>query len=393
VSDAAIPRQSLAGLFVRFLRFGSLAWGGPVAQIAMLHRELVVEERWITQERFQRALAVYQVLPGPEAHELCVYFGMLARGRLGAVVAGFGFMLPGLLLMLGLGVLYTNGALQAPALRPLFAGMQAAVVAVIAVALFRIGRHTLHGRRELGIAVVAGVSIAASVHFAIVLAAAGVMGWLHRGNRSGAATVVAGALLAGAFACWWWASPQAPAIAVGGSAVASTGELLVSGLRAGLLTFGGAYTAIPFVQQDAVVTGGWLTQGQFLEGVALAGILPAPLVIFATFVGHVAGGLPGAIAMTAGMFLPAFGFTLVGHAVFERITDNRAVHGVLDGVTAGVVGIMATTTIGLAWRGVTSLQFAAIVAVALAILCLWRSRAATPAAVLAGAFSGWILAL
>jgi chromate transporter len=393
VSAAAIPRQSLAGVFLRFLRFGALAWGGPVAQIAMIQRELVVEERWVTQERFQRALAVYQVLPGPEAHELCVYFGMLARGRLGAILAGLGFMLPGFVLMLGLGVLYTNGTLQAPALRPLFTGMQAAIVAVIAIALVRIGRHTLHDRHSLGIAVAAGVAMVAGMPFTIVLAAAGVMGLLCCRNRRGAAMAVAVMLLVGAFACWWWSSPPVPVTgsvnAGGGNADASTGELLASGLRAGLLTFGGAYTAIPFVQQDAVVTGGWLTQGQFLEGIALAGILPAPLVIFATFVGQVAGGIPGALAMTAGIFLPAFGFTLIGHAWFERITANRAVHGFLDGVTAGVVGIMGATTVDLARRGVHSVSSAVIVATALAILCGWRSRAAIPAAVLTGACSGW----
>ena len=97
-NDVAIPRQTLPALFLRFLRFGCLAWGGPVAQIAMIKKELVEEERWVSVPRFNRALAVYQVLPGPEAHELCVYFGMLARGRVGAVLAGLGFMLPGFVL-------------------------------------------------------------------------------------------------------------------------------------------------------------------------------------------------------------------------------------------------------------------------------------------------------
>ncbi len=95
-----VPPPGYGALFLRFLRFGALAWGGPVAQIGMLQRELVDEERWVTPERFRRALAVYQVLPGPEAHELCVWFGMIARGRIGAVLAGLGFMLPGLALML-----------------------------------------------------------------------------------------------------------------------------------------------------------------------------------------------------------------------------------------------------------------------------------------------------
>ena len=118
MSDGAvgsgIPYQSLAGVFLRFLKFGLLAWGGPVAQIAMIKKELVEEERWIDGERFNRALAVYQALPGPEAHELCVYFGMLARGRIGAVLAGLGFMLPGFALMMALSWIYVKYGLQSP---------------------------------------------------------------------------------------------------------------------------------------------------------------------------------------------------------------------------------------------------------------------------------------
>src|SRR6202008_2759298 len=108
----AIPHQTYRALFLRFLRFGALAWGGPVAQIAMIQRELVEKERWISMERFHRALAVYQALPGPEAHELCVYFGMLARGRIGGILAGLGFMLPGLVLMFLLSWLYLRHGLQ-----------------------------------------------------------------------------------------------------------------------------------------------------------------------------------------------------------------------------------------------------------------------------------------
>ena len=112
----SVPRLSLAALFGRFLRFGCLAWGGPIAQIAMLKKELVEEERWVSVAHFQRALAVYQALPGPEAHELCVWFGMLARGRVGAVLAGLGFMLPGLVLMLVLAWAYVHVGLKEPGL-------------------------------------------------------------------------------------------------------------------------------------------------------------------------------------------------------------------------------------------------------------------------------------
>src|SRR5205809_3941479 len=143
----APPRESYGRLFLRFLRFGFLAWGGPVAQIAMIRHELVDEEHWISNERFNRTLAVYQVLPGPEAHELCVYFGMLARGRLGGLLAGLGFMLPGFVLMFILSWLYLRYGLQTDGtVAFVFGIVQAAVVALIVRAVHRIGGHVLADR-------------------------------------------------------------------------------------------------------------------------------------------------------------------------------------------------------------------------------------------------------
>src|SRR5688572_27395290 len=130
--------DSLGSLFVRFLKFGLLAWGGPAAQIAMISKECVDEERWVDEETFKKTLAVYQVLPGPEAHELCVYFGRLRGGKLGGFVAGLGFMLPGFLLMLGLSVLYVEAEIS-DSLDELFYGLAAAVGAIVARALVRLG--------------------------------------------------------------------------------------------------------------------------------------------------------------------------------------------------------------------------------------------------------------
>jgi chromate transporter len=136
-------RESLLAIFWRFLRFGVLAWGGPVAQIAMIKRELVEEQRWIEPSRFNRLLAVYQVLPGPEAHELCVHFGMMKRGRVGGLVAGLGFMLPGLLLVLAIAWLYQRLDITQPSIAAVFIGIQIGVIALIVRAVHRIADHTL----------------------------------------------------------------------------------------------------------------------------------------------------------------------------------------------------------------------------------------------------------
>jgi len=389
------PRESPGRIFLRFLRFGLLAWGGPVAQIAMIRRELVEEERWVSPARFHRTLAVYQVLPGPEAHELCVYFGLLAGGRAGGLLAGLGFMLPGLLLMLAVSAFYVSIGLSSPAVAALFAGAQAGVVAVIVRAVHRIGSGALSERWLFALAVLAAAAELAGAHFAFALSFCGIVYVLVRQRRFAAALLI-GLLIAGA----------ATFFVVRGRSIAedarsrrspaappppSVPAILGSGLQAGLLTFGGAYTAIPFVRKDAVERGRWLTDRQFLDGLALGGILPAPLIIFGTFVGYVAGGLAGALAMTLGIFLPAFAITLVGHDPLERIVENRSLHDLLDGITAGVVGLIAATSVHLFRAGIETAGQFALFAAGLAVLYLWRSKAAVAVVVVGAALLGLLL--
>ena len=167
--------------------------------------------------------------------------------------------------------------------------------------------------------------------------------------------------------------------------------LFVYGLRSGLLTFGGAYTAIPFLQHDAVVTGGWMTNQQFLDGLALSSILPAPLIIFSTFVGYLGGGPLGAILLTAGIFLPAFAFTLIGHNFFEKnFIENKAAHAFLDGVAAGVVGLIAVTTIGLFQAAVTDIPSLGIFVIALLMLYRWKSKIIIPVVMLGAGILGYL---
>jgi chromate transporter len=377
--EPAPPHETLARLFVRFLRFGALAWGGPVAQIGALRHELVEEERWISPARFNRVLAVYQVLPGPEATELCVYFGFRARGRIGGLLAGLGFVLPGFALMFALSVAYARFDLRASAVAAAFAGCQPAVVALIVRAVHRIGSHALHDRWLGAIALASAAATLAGASFALVLPLAGVASVIARGGAMGAAHGVAFVpLVAGA-------APTAGALAP------SVLALFVTGLRSGLLTFGGAYTVIPFLRADAVGPGGWMSDAQFLDGLALSGILPAPLVIFSTFVGYLGAGAAGALAVTAGVFLPAFAFTLIGHQWVERAVEERRTHALLDGVTAGVVGLIAVTAWELARVTLESVPALAIFAAALLAAFRWKARSAVAWIVAGAAAAGALL--
>jgi chromate transporter len=375
------PHESYPRLFLRFLHFGFLAWGGPVAQIAMIREELVEREAWISRERFNRVLGVYQVLPGPEATELCVYFGMQARGRVGGLLAGLGFMLPGFVLMFALSWFYVTYGMRSPLFAAVFYGAKAAVVALIIRAIWRIGSHALTDRWLWAIAIAAAVASWFGVFFILILITAGVLyALLRRGSPVGAAHLLL---------------PFAPLLQAAAPVAPSVAALFIYGLRTGLLTFGGAYTAIPFLQYDAVAggadgVGGWMTDAQFLDGLALSGILPAPLIIFSTFVGYVGGGPLGALVMTVGVFLPAFAFTLIGHHYVERLVENPAAHAFLDGVTAAVVGLIAVTAVDLFRAGVVDWPTALIFVLALLAALRLRAKSAV-AGIMGGAgVLGWV---
>ena len=272
-----------------WLKLGCISFGGPAGQIALMHREVVDERRWVSDARFLHALNYCMLLPGPEAHELCVYFGMLSRGRVGGLLAGLGFMLPGFVLMLGLTWLYLRYGLGQPWVGAVFGAVQAAVAALIVRAVARIGQHVLVDRWSWGVAVLAALAQGAGVHFAFSLVASGLVLVLARKGLRLPAVAFAGAcaVAVGFFLVLHGFAPMGAGGAdVGQGTVqghASLPQLLWSGLRSGMLTFGGAYTVIPFLQRDAVVTGAWMTNAQFLDGLALSGLIPAPLIIFSTF--------------------------------------------------------------------------------------------------------------
>ena len=353
-----------SSIFLRFLKFGCLAWGGPAAQIAMIKRECVDEEGWVSEEAFRKTLAVYQVLPGPEAHELCVYFGRLRGGKLGGFAAGLGFMLPGFLLMFGLSVLYVEANL-AGHLEELFYGLTAAVGALVARALVRLG-PTFVTDVPLAIIAVAGfaLTVFASASFVLVLLGAGIAyeAWTNGGRWRGRVSSFS------------LGSVAIVALALGTIAVSLTAEILLEGLKAGLLTFGGAYTVIPFLQESAVDGQHWLTDSQFVDGLAISGILPAPLIIFSTFVGYLAGGTAGALAMTFGIFLPAFVFPIFLHRQLVAIADNERLHPFLLGVAAAVIGLIAAVTVDILETSIVDVWTAILAIGAFLVLNRWHGK-------------------
>jgi chromate transporter len=377
------PRSadSLGSLFLRFLKFGCLAWGGPAAQIAMISKECVDDERWVSPETFKKTLAVYQVLPGPEAHELCVYFGRLRGGKLGGLVAGLGFMLPGFLLMLALSILYAEAGL-ARELDEVFYGLKAAVGALVAMAIVRLGRKFI---TDVPLALIAIASLALtlglSVSFVLVLVAAGVAYelWTGLAARRGSTLSIA--------------AVPALLFVLGAVTLSLTAEIFLEGLKAGLLTFGGAYTVIPFLQESAVDGHGWLTNAEFLDGIALGGVLPAPLIIFSTFVGYQAGGLEGSLAMTFGIFLPAFVFPIFFHRALVAVAENPRIRPFLLGVAAGVIGLIAAVTVDILETSVVDVPTALIAGASFALLYRFHGKLTVLVVVLGAGVIGAALQL
>jgi len=367
-------------IFLRFLKFGALAWGGPAAQIAMIKHECVDEERWISEESFKKLLAVYQVLPGPEAHELCVYFGRIRGGKLGGFLAGLGFMLPGFALMLGLSVLYVEANL-AGNLEALFYGLSAAVGGLVARALMRLGGSFVTDV-PLAVIAVAGFALTlfVSVSFVLVLFGAGIAYELWTNGRRwvGRAHSIA---------------PVALVIVAGAVTLSLTAQIFFEGLKAGLLTFGGAYTVIPFLRESSVAGHHWLTSSQFVDGLAMSGILPAPLIIFSTFVGYIAGGLGGALAMTLGIFLPAFVFPIFLHRYLVAVAENERLRPFLLGVAAGVVGLIAAVTVQIVRTSVVDVYTAILAIGAFAILMRLHGKLAVLYVVLGCGAIGALLQL
>ncbi|KAH0557108.1 hypothetical protein GP486_005103 [Trichoglossum hirsutum] len=356
--NSNVPHLSYLKLFwFFFYNFGLFAWGGPVAQIALIKDRLVIQDKWITLPRFQRVFSVYQVLPGPEAAELCMFFGCLSAGRIGGIVAGVGFILPGFILMIVASYLYTLAGLENKYFNASFRAVQPIVAAMILRATHKIADHSIidHTTHKVNpylvlVALFTGLNGALRINIFISLGLYGVI-YALIARRLWVPAVVLFFLQYGGYALYvvFRGVPSPVSLALGIAKTPSLINLFVLGLVAGSLSFGGAYTAIPFVQVEAVLRGAWLSQRVFIDCIAIGNVLPAPLVIFATFVGFQGaladGGLgnafAGAVIITLGMFFPCFVFTIAGHSLLEKLVRNKLLSDFFDGLCGSVIGVIA----------------------------------------------------
>jgi chromate transporter len=345
-------------------KIGCLGFGGPAGQIALMHRVLVDEKKWVDEARYLHALNFCMLLPGPEAQKLATYVGWLLHGTRGGLAAGILFVLPGALVMLAVSLLYVLGQ-GIPAVEGALFGIKAAVLVIVVEALIRIGRRGLKTRVLLGIAAAAFIGIFFfDLPFPLIVAAAGFIGFYTtpqstaeaRAAEPGRWQQAAKSALLG-FALWW--GPVAVAAAVLGAAhVMIDIGLFFSKLA--VVSFGGAYALLAYMAQQAVENYGWMSAPEMVDGLGLAETLPGPLIKVTQFVGFlaayrdplpfspVAAGIVGSALTTWVTFVPPMLLIFAGAPFVEQLRSNRRLSGALAAITAAVVGVILNLTLWFA---------------------------------------------
>ncbi len=353
------PLPSLGEATRAWAKIAALSFGGPAGQIAVMHKILVEEKRWIDDPRFLHALNFCMLLPGPEAMQLATYSGWMMHGVRGGIIAGSLFVLPGLLAIMALSVLYVLVG-DSSWMSGLFFGLKAAVVAIIFGAVLRVASKALKSRLSYALAIGAFFALFLfALPFPIVILVAGVIGWLAS-RRAKAPTIESVAtpirhretlLPAAAFALLWGGTIAALYLFTASNPV----WVDIGGFfsKLAVVTFGGAYAVLAYVGQVAVSGKGWLAPGEMLDGLGMAESTPGPLIMVLQFVGFLAayrnpGGLDPMLAGVLGgllttwvTFLPCFLWVFLGAPYIERLRGNAALSGALSAVTAAVVGVIA----------------------------------------------------
>jgi len=420
-----------------WLRLGFISFGGPAGQIAIMHRELVEERRWISERRFLHALNYCMLLPGPEAQQLATYIGWLMHRTWGGIVAGALFVLPSLVILIALSWIYVRYG-DVPLIAGLLYGVKPAVTAIVLFAAWRIGSRVLRHPLLWGLALLAFVAIFAfRVPFPAIVLGAGVLGWLGArfmprafdSHGPGASMQAAPALIgddtpraSSARAAWitlvrviavfvllWGAVIGVLALLQGWHATLTQMAWFFS--KAALLTFGGAYAVLPYVFQAAIEHYGWLTTPQMIDGLALGETTPGPLIMVVTFIGFVGawntelavagsplgGAVLAAVVVTFFTFLPSFMFILAGAPLIEATHGQLRFTAPLTGITAAVVGVIVNLAMFFAMHvwwpqslgGRT--DWVAIALSVAAFAALARFRIGVVPVIAVAAFVGWLI--
>jgi chromate transporter len=360
----------LRELLVVFGTLGAIGFGGPAAHVGLMRREVVERRGWLTDQRMLDLVGITNLIPGPNSTELAMLIGRLRAGPAGLVVAGLAFVVPAATIVLAVAWAYVAYG-TTPTGQALLYGIKPVVLAIIAAALIAFARTALTRPLRIAVAVAAALLWGVGVNELLLLAAG--------------AVVVAGARVGTAHP-WTAAALALPAAGVAGLASVNLWTLAVVFLKAGALLYGSGYVLLAFLRADLVERLGWLTDAQLLDAVAIGQVTPGPLFTTATFVGYVLAGIPGALVATVAIFLPAFILVGLVGPLADRVRDRPLTAGLLDGVNAAALGLMAAVSIQL---GVSAIRDPLTVGLLLfSGVLLWWGRISSLALVAGGAAVG-----
>jgi len=378
-TDRAAPAYTLRELVLYALRLGALGFGGPVALVGYMRRDLVERRGWISEADYKEGLTLAQLMPGPLAAQLAIYLGFVHYAILGATLVGVAFVLPSFLMVVALGAAYlVYGGLAW--MQSVFYGVGAAVIGIIAMSAWKltaksIGRDRLLWAIYLAAAVVTVLTESETV---LLFLGAGVLVWLVRAPPKGLFPGAAGAALAA----------QLPTAGVVHWPLLA--QIAGFFAEAGAFVFGSGLAIVPFLYGGLVTGHHWLTERQFIDAVAVAMITPGPVVITVGFIGYLIAGLPGAIVAAFATFLPCYLFTIIPAPYFRKHGKRPGIVAFVDGVTAAAIGAITGAVIVLGKRSIVDLPTVAIMA--LAVLALWKfKKLPEPLVVAAAAAAGLAL--
>ena len=373
-SCGVIP-YSLRDLITYFLKLGTLGFGGPVALVGYMHRDLVEQRKWITEEDYKEGLALAQLAPGPLAAQLAIYLGYVHYRIVGATLAGIAFVLPSFFMVLALGYFYVK-ADGLSWMQAIFYGIGAAVIGIIAISSYKLSTKSL-GKNWLLWAIALILSVTTFItekEILWLILAAGVIVWLYRSPPKLHSLLFIPIVLQIGFA--------------------TTNEKLTQigwfFFKAGAFVFGSGLAIVPFLYGGVVKEYQWLNEQQFLDAVAVAMITPGPVVITVAFIGYLVAGVPGAVIAALATFLPCYLFTILPAPYFRKFGKHPSIKAFVDGVTAAAVGAIIGAVLVLAKRQLTDIVSAAIALLTVFIL-LKRKKIPEPLIILAAAIAGLLI--
>ncbi len=365
----------LAEVAALFLKLGFTAFGGPAAHIGIMHNEVVVKRKWLTDEEFLDLLGATNLIPGPNSTEMAIHIGYVRAGWLGLIVGGLGFILPAMLIVLVLAWSYVKFG-TTPQAGWLLYGIKPVVAAIIAQALWNLGSKALKNKILIALGVIVFALYFLNVNEILLLFAGGIV-FMFVSNMQRLRTLDMNALLPlGALTLSQVAVPF------------SLPVLFFTFLKIGSVLYGSGYVLLAFLRADLVLRLGWLTDQQLLDAVAIGQVTPGPLFTAATFIGYLLGGTRGALLATLGIFLPSFIFVAISNPLIPKIRKSTWAGSLLDGVNASALGLMAAVTVQLAGSSLTDF-FTVIIAI-ISLFLLLRYKINSTWLIAGGAMAGFI---